>query len=530
MSEIFKSKTYSLTDQQIRGLANICYREQGSGEAGVRACVSHMLNYYEKYQSNKYANPYECTIRSGWYGTYQFNQPYLNNNSAPQSVVAVVTDVIKNGNRSLPNFVDEYDCLGDVKTASNNGVPFTPTDRYQYKKDVTKVTNVYGSTWTFYCFPDGPEGYTDAFGYINKPSNSTSQTNSSASNSSATSSSDIVEKAVKWMESIAKDDSHGYGQQYRWGERGDYDCSSLTISAFKQAGIPLTCTYTGDMYADMTRKGFKDVTSSVNLSTGSGLKRGDVLLNHQRHVAVYCGNGKQVDAIGNENNGSATGGKPGDQTGSEILIRDYRGNYAWDCVLRYGNGSTANSSATNSPASNEYQYGDISPKVKEIQQLLNKVGYVLDEDGEFGELTQAAVLDFQKNNGLVADGVVGQKTLAKLKSVASNVNNNSRIEKADSVVIEHSTSTQAVNSQKSDGSYFVTKDVKYKGKAVDDNLNVRSGPGFAYANVNIYPRLSRGEVVDVCDTVKSLDGSDWLYIRINNAIYGFVNANYIQKM
>lgn len=49
MAEVFKGKKYNLTDAQIRGLANICYREQGSGEAGVRACATHMLNYYEKY-------------------------------------------------------------------------------------------------------------------------------------------------------------------------------------------------------------------------------------------------------------------------------------------------------------------------------------------------------------------------------------------------------------------------------------------------------------------------------------------------
>lgn len=48
---------------------------------------------------------------------------------------------------------------------------------------------------------------------------------------------------------------------------------------------------------------------------------------------MYCGNGKEVEASINEK-GTATGGKPGDQTGKEFLIRSYR-NYPWTNVLRY---------------------------------------------------------------------------------------------------------------------------------------------------------------------------------------------------
>ena len=83
MSEVYKGKSYNLTESQIRGLANICYREQGSNDAGVRACASHMLNYYERYQTKKYSNPFDCTVKSGWYGTESFNKPYINGNYAP---------------------------------------------------------------------------------------------------------------------------------------------------------------------------------------------------------------------------------------------------------------------------------------------------------------------------------------------------------------------------------------------------------------------------------------------------------------
>lgn len=157
-----------------------------------------------------------------------------------------------------------------------------------------------------------------------------------------------TEKATKQMESWAQDSSHGYDQDYRWGEKGDFDCSSAVIQAWQNAGVPVKAkgaTYTGDMKAVFLSCGFKDVTGKVNRSTGSGLLRGDVLLNETHHVAMYCGNGKEVEASINEK-GTAHGGQPGDQTGKEFLIRSYR-NYPWDCVLRYSeNGAAANDTVT----------------------------------------------------------------------------------------------------------------------------------------------------------------------------------------
>lgn len=134
-----------------------------------------------------------------------------------------------------------------------------------------------------------------------------------------------VEQAVKYMEDVANNNAHGYDQQYRWNEYGDFDCSSLTITAFQNSGIPLKdmgATYTGNMSDALKKLGFKNVISSVNLNTGEGMKRGDILLNIYYHVAVYCGNGKLVQASINEL-GKATGGKAGDQTGREINISNY---------------------------------------------------------------------------------------------------------------------------------------------------------------------------------------------------------------
>ena len=155
-----------------------------------------------------------------------------------------------------------------------------------------------------------------------------------------------TEKAIRQMETWAKDDSHGYDQDYRWGEKGDYDCSSAVIQAWQNAGVPVKsggATYTGDMKNVFLKNGFKDITASVNRGTGTGLKRGDVLLNEAHHVAMYCGAGKEVEASINEK-GTATGGQPGDQTGKEFLIRSYR-NYPWHCILRYAGDQTVTSDA-----------------------------------------------------------------------------------------------------------------------------------------------------------------------------------------
>lgn len=54
-----------------------------------------------------------------------------------------------------------------------------------------------------------------------------------------------------------------------------------------------------------------------------------------------------------------------------------------------------------------------------IQNLLNKFGYGLVADGIIGPKTISAIKDFQAKNGLVVDGIVGPKTLAALNASPS---------------------------------------------------------------------------------------------------------------
>lgn len=182
-----------------------------------------------------------------------------------------------------------------------------------------------------------------------------------------------VEYAVQWALNIANDDSHGYDQGNRWGP--DYDCSSLIISAYEAAGIPVKSVggaqRTYDMRQTFKKCGFTEV-SNWNKSTGAGLRRGDVVLNVQHHTEMYIGNGQLVKASQNEN-GGAMGGKPGDQTRKEIRISGYY-NYPWDCALRYDSSDAFTS--TNSFLINAFDYAqsgtlvDVQPDYKKIDCYL----------------------------------------------------------------------------------------------------------------------------------------------------------------
>ena len=143
-----------------------------------------------------------------------------------------------------------------------------------------------------------------------------------------------IETYVQNAINIANDNSHGYSQVNRWGK--DYDCSSLVITVVESAGIPVKskggATYTGNMLSAFKRCGFTDVTKRVNLATGAGLRRGDILLNRTHHTEIYIGNGRNVGAHSSETGGVT--GKTGDQTGKEICTNAYY-NYPWTNVLRY---------------------------------------------------------------------------------------------------------------------------------------------------------------------------------------------------
>ena len=80
----------------------------------------------------------------------------------------------------------------------------------------------------------------------------------------------------------------------------------------------------------------------------------------------------------------------------------------------------SNAPKSSTPISNSretLELGSEGSEVRQLQQKLKDLGYLSGSvDGKFGIATEAAVIAFQKNNGLTADGKAGTATLNKLYS------------------------------------------------------------------------------------------------------------------
>lgn len=238
---------------------------------------------------------------------------------------------------------------------------------------------------------------------------------------------DAIERAVSWAIDVANSNKSGYSQTNRWGNP-DYDCSSFIISAWEQAGICVKtkgATYTGNMYFTFISCGFEDVTNKINLASGCGLQRGDVLLNTANHTAMCINETQVVHARSCEGNPMG-----GDQSGNEIRVQKYW-NYPWNYVLRLKN----NTNSVNCDTAikdkecnrkkfaielNEIQKGDTGEFVKSAQILLigNKCSVGPDgADGEFGNNSELGTKVFQSKKGLTPTGKIDEITWKKLLGV-----------------------------------------------------------------------------------------------------------------
>lgn len=88
------------------------------------------------------------------------------------------------------------------------------------------------------------------------------------------------------------------------------------------------------------------------------------------------------------------------------------------------------------------------------------------------------------------------------------------------VVADQTSTETAVN---------LSKTPKWVGKVTANELNVRSWAGAENPKIKKWPLLKKGNLVDVCDTIKAADGSNWYYIRIDGKYYGFVASWFIKK-
>ncbi len=69
-----------------------------------------------------------------------------------------------------------------------------------------------------------------------------------------------------------------------------------------------------------------------------------------------------------------------------------------------------------------FRLGDKGDAIKEIQKKLTAAGYYhFDKDGIFGSRTNEAIKSYQKDNGLLIDGIVGEHTYKHLSGVSITV-------------------------------------------------------------------------------------------------------------
>ena len=128
--------------------------------------------------------------------------------------------------------------------------------------------------------------------------------------------------------------------------------------------------------------------------------------------------------------------------------------------ITYTAGSSSSSSASSSNSSvsssggTTLRYDMRSDAVLKLQQDLSKLGYYSGTiSGHFGSKTEAAVMSFQKANGLSADGIAGSKTLAKIATALGNSSSssssnssssNSSSASASSSLLKQGTKSEAV--------------------------------------------------------------------------------------
>ena len=196
---------------------------------------------------------------------------------------------------------------------------------------------------------------------------------------------DIAEKTAKACESMCNNNYIGYDQNQRntlltlleslkWDytkitQNTECDCSSFMTACALCGGAIIkykgNAPTTRTMVAKFKESGCYEAIRFTN-PKHTGLKRGDILVREGSHTVM--------------------------------VLDDY---------------TPTNSITDNKPT---IKLGDKNDWVTIAQGRLVVKGYKIEVDGDFGQKTRQAVIQYQKDNGLVADGIIGKKTWEKLYS------------------------------------------------------------------------------------------------------------------
>ena len=241
-----------------------------------------------------------------------------------------------------------------------------------------------------------------------------------------------------------------FQKKYALEDNGVVD-EATRAALYEAAGI----TYTA---GSSSSSGASSSNSSVSSSGGTTLRydmRSDAVLKLQQDLSklgYYSGTisghfGSKTEAAVmsfQKANGLSADGVAGSKTLAKIATA--LGNSSSSSS---SNSSSSNSSSSSAASSSLLKQGTKSEAVRTLQQNLKTLGYYTGSvTGNFGPLTKEAVYSFQKANGLSADGVAGEKTLAaissKLKGGSSSGSSNNSSSSSSSGSNSSSSSTSSL--------------------------------------------------------------------------------------
>ncbi len=169
----FNGNKFTVSEDDLFFITKVSVCEQGDA-TGAAAEASLIANRYDLYGKNKYSTITDYVRNSGWWSCAKSKRTI----NVKDEHIAAVRNVIVNGVRTLPLYVDEHDCFdcnkslcsngnrGDIcKIVTNGRTMESMSDiknRSNYISGQTVLYNKYGGTYTFYSFPTS---HSDPFGY-----------------------------------------------------------------------------------------------------------------------------------------------------------------------------------------------------------------------------------------------------------------------------------------------------------------------------------------------------------------------------
>lgn len=272
----------------------------------------------------------------------------------------------------------------------------------------------------------------------------------------------------------------------------------------------------------------------------------------------------KISNCGHDERGKYAGGKAGDQTGTEYQIMNWYSR-PWLCILRFEDAKIAAMIAdmATKAARNDligYDQGTAgnSNDRYTFWQHLKASNY------DPAQITIACESDCSASTAAIVKGAGYRLNNAKLKAVSIYLTtrnmrqalknagakvltdkkylNSGDYLKAGDILLNdshhvaiavtsgsESGDTSTNTTTKTNASTTLSKTPKFVGKVTANSLNVRTWAGTENPQLRSYPTLAKGNLIDVCDTVKAKDGSSWYYIRIAGKYFGFASAKYIKK-